>query len=48
VLWPLAALVDRGPGEILHHYMESGMLKGIKARVEAAHALAQPSVAIAA
>ena len=36
LLWPIAALVDRGPGELLHHYMETGMLKGIKARVEAA------------
>ena len=34
LLWPIAALVDRGPGELLHHYMETGMLKGIKARVE--------------
>lgn len=34
-LWPLAALIDRGPGELLHHYMETGMLKGIKARAEA-------------
>jgi hypothetical protein len=36
LLWPIAALIDRGPGEALHHYMESGMLKGIKSRVEAA------------
>ena len=40
VLWllllPLAALVDRGPGELLHHYMEAGMLEGIKIRAEAA------------
>ena len=36
LLWPLAALIDRGPLELLHHYMETGMLKGIKARVEAA------------
>ena len=35
LLWPLAVLIDRGPGELLHHYMEAGMLKGIKARVEA-------------
>jgi hypothetical protein len=35
LLWPVAALVERGPGELLHHYMESGMLLGIKARVEA-------------
>jgi hypothetical protein len=36
ILWPLAALLDRGPLELLHHYMEAGMLKGIKSRVEAA------------
>jgi len=36
VLWPIAALIDRGPGELLHHYMERGMLKGIKSRVESA------------
>jgi hypothetical protein len=39
VLWPLlvpvAALIEVGPGELLHHYMETGMLKGIKARAEA-------------
>ncbi|HLO34472.1 MAG TPA: hypothetical protein VK194_00250 [Candidatus Deferrimicrobium sp.] len=37
VLWPIAAVVDRGPLELLHHYMETGMLKGVKARVEAGH-----------
>jgi hypothetical protein len=36
LLWPIAAVVDRGPLELLHHYMETGMLIGIKARVEAA------------
>jgi hypothetical protein len=36
LLWPIAALIERGPGELLHHYMESGMLLGIKARVEGA------------
>lgn len=36
LLWPMAALIDRGPGELLHHYMEKGMLEGIKARVEGA------------
>lgn len=36
VLAPLASLVDRGPGELLHFYMETGMLMGIKRRVEAA------------
>jgi hypothetical protein len=35
LLWPIAALMERGPGELLHHHMESGMLLGIKARVEA-------------
>jgi hypothetical protein len=35
LLWPVAALIERGPGELLHHYMETGMLKGIKARAEA-------------
>ena len=35
LIWPLAVFVDRGPGELLHHYMEVGMLKGIKVRVEA-------------
>ena len=34
ILRPLASLIDRGPGELLHHYMETGMLKGIKARAE--------------
>jgi hypothetical protein len=34
LLGPLAALVDRGPLELLHHYMEAGMLKGIKVRAE--------------
>jgi hypothetical protein len=38
VLRPIAAVIDRGPGELLHHYMETGMLKGLKARVEVAHA----------
>lgn len=37
VLWPMAALIDRVPGEILHHYMETGMLEGVKERAEAAH-----------
>jgi hypothetical protein len=34
VLWPVAAVIDRWPGELLHHYMETGMLKGIKSRAE--------------
>jgi hypothetical protein len=34
LLLPLAAVIDRVPGELLHHYMESGMLRGLKARVE--------------
>jgi hypothetical protein len=37
LLWPVAALIERGPGELLHHYMETGMLKGIKSRAEASH-----------
>jgi hypothetical protein len=45
VLWPLAALVDRGPGELLHHYMEVEMLKGIKARAELTHRASGPGVA---
>jgi hypothetical protein len=36
VLGPIAAFVDRVPGELLHHYMETGMLKGIKERAETA------------
>lgn len=43
-LWPLAALIDRGPGELLHHYMETGMLKGIKARAEAMHRTKGPVI----
>ena len=31
----LAGLIDRWPLELLHHYMEAGMLTGVKARVEA-------------
>ena len=34
VLWPVAAFVDRGPLELLHHYMESEMLRGVKRRAE--------------
>ena len=37
LLRPVAGLVDRWPLELLHHYMETGMLKGIKARAEGAH-----------
>jgi hypothetical protein len=47
LLWPIAALIDRGPGELLHHYMESGMLKGIKSRVEAARTAMQQPVTLA-
>jgi hypothetical protein len=35
---PMTALIDRWPLELLHHYMEAGMLKGIKARAEGARA----------
>ena len=38
LLGPIAGLFDRWPLELLHHYMEAGMLKGIKARAEAAGA----------
>lgn len=48
VLGPLAALFDRGPAELLHHYMETGMLEGIKGRVERARASAQQPARIAA
>lgn len=34
LLWPIAVVLDRGPLELLHHYMESGMLNGIKQRAE--------------
>jgi hypothetical protein len=43
LLWPIAALIERGPGELLHHYMESGMLLGIQARVEASDPTTQAS-----
>ena len=38
LLGAIGRLVDRWPLELLHHYMEAGMLKGIKARAEAARA----------
>jgi hypothetical protein len=44
---PIAGLIDRWPLELLHHYMETGMLKGIKARVEAAQA-GRPAARLAA
>jgi hypothetical protein len=47
LLWPIAGLIERGPGELLHHYMESGMLLGIKARVEASGPIPQVSAAAA-
>jgi hypothetical protein len=47
LLWPIAALIERGPGELLHHYMESGMLLGIKARVEANGPIPRVSAAAA-
>jgi hypothetical protein len=47
LLWPIAALIERGPGELFHHYMESGMLLGIKARVEASGSTTQVSAAAA-
>ena len=45
LLWPIAALIERGPGELLHPYRESGMLLGIKARVEASGPFPQVSAA---
>jgi hypothetical protein len=45
LLWPIAALIERGPGELLHHYMERGMMLGIKARVEANGPIPQVSAA---
>jgi hypothetical protein len=47
VLGPIAGLVDRWPLELLHHYMETGMLKGIKVSAERAHR-ALPAVSLAA
>jgi hypothetical protein len=47
LLWPIAALIEHGPGELLHHYMESGMLLGIKARVEASGPITQAAAAAA-
>ena len=44
LLGPIAGLVDRWPLELLHHYMEAGMLEGIKTRVEARHAAASSPV----
>ena len=38
LLGAIGGLVDRWPLELLHHYMEVGMLKGIKARAEAGRA----------
>ncbi|HET7495863.1 MAG TPA: hypothetical protein VFJ80_10455 [Candidatus Limnocylindrales bacterium] len=40
VIAPVAGLIDRWPLELLHHYMETGMLKGVKARAEDARAMA--------
>jgi len=47
LLWPIAALLERGPGELLHHYMETGMLKGVKACAEASGPIPQVSAAAA-
>jgi hypothetical protein len=38
LLGPFAGLIDRWPLELLHHYMEAGMLEGIKGRAEVARA----------
>lgn len=42
LLAPLAGLIDRGPGELLHSYMEIGMLRGIKVRAETTHSTLRP------
>jgi hypothetical protein len=47
LLWPIAALIERGPGKLLHHYLESWMLLGIKARVEASGPIMPVSAAVA-
>ena len=47
LIWPIAALIERGPGELLHHYMETGMLKGVKACAEASGPIPQVSAAAA-
>jgi hypothetical protein len=47
LLGPILAVIERGPGELLHHYMESGMLLGIKARVEAKGPISQMSAGAA-
>jgi hypothetical protein len=45
---PLAGLIDRWPLELLHHYMEAGMLEGIKVRAEAGRAATNAAVPVAA
>jgi hypothetical protein len=47
LLGPILTVIERGPGELLHHYMESGMLLGIKARVEAKGPISQMSAGAA-
>jgi hypothetical protein len=44
----VAGLVDRWPLELLHHYMEAGMLEGIKARAEAGRAATAGAIPAAA
>ena len=39
LLGPIAGLIDRWPLELLHHYMETGTLEGIKARAAGVHAI---------
>lgn len=45
---PIAGIIDRWPLELLHHYMEAGMLKGIKARAEAGRTATMPPLPVAA
>jgi hypothetical protein len=43
----LAGMLDRWPLELLHHYMEAGMLAGVRDRVEREHLLARlPPLAV--
>jgi hypothetical protein len=44
----ILAVIERGPGELLHHDMERGMLLGIKASVEATGPISQMSAGSAA
>jgi hypothetical protein len=47
LLGPIVGLLDRWPLELLHHYMETGMLKGVKARAEGAYDRTSSPTAVA-